>query len=99
MHTEKKRAYTVSELDHGGIILDSLKIPDQNAMKQAMKFAESEAGQRFLASLQQSDKKNQFDALRPDDIQDETKLRQSIHSLMESPQFRQLMKHLGENNG
>lgn len=79
--------------------MENMKVPDKKAMEQAMRFAQSEAGRKLIDSLRQSNDPGIKRAMEGSASGDPEKIRQSIETLLASPQMRALLSSLGDSHG
>ena len=69
------------------------------SMQEALRLANSDAGQRLLALLRQSNDPGLRQALSEAAGGDYAKAKDSLAALMASPQIRQLLKELEDSHG
>ena len=69
------------------------------SMQEALRLANSDAGQRLLALLKQNDDPGIRQAMQQAATGDYTKIKDSLAGLMASPQVRQLLKELEDDHG
>ena len=69
------------------------------SMQEALRLANSDAGQRLLALLKQSDDPSLQQAMQQAAAGNYTGIRDNLTSLLASPQIRQLLKELEDSHG
>lgn len=79
--------------------MDSMKIPDQKAIEEARRFAQSPQGQKLIAALQQSASTDLQQAFSAQSSSDPEALRRQMNTLLSSPQIRQILEKMEQNHG
>lgn len=69
------------------------------SMQEALRLANSDAGQRLLALLKENNSRNMQQAMTYAATGDYTKAKDALSSALESPEVRRLLKELEGSNG
>lgn len=70
-------------------------IPNDPSLQQAMRFAQSSAGQQLLAQLQQSRDPAVQNAMEQAAAGNYEEAQRSLSSLLNSPEFQELLRRMG----
>lgn len=74
-------------------------IPDQNAMEQAKRLAQSPAGQQLLQMIRQAGSADVEAARQQAAAGDMEQARQTLSKLLRTPQIQSLIREMGGSNG
>ena len=69
------------------------------SMQEALRLANSDAGQRLLAILKESDSAQMHQAMDQVSAGNYEDAKKALSSLMQSPEVRALLKELGDSHG